>query len=263
MAEKSISSWVMQVKSCPLASVRLFCIPYAGASAAIFRNWVERLAPYVEVVPIHLPGRAKRMVETPFRNMEPLVESLAYGLAPWLKKPFAFFGHSMGATISFELAHKIQDIFGLKPLHLFVSGRAAPQIPCCQQPIACLPEEEFIQKLEALGGTPREVLEDAELLRLVLMPLRADCELIESYEYIEKNKLECPITAFGGRADKDVTTKDLDAWREQTSSTFRLRLFKGDHFFLRTAETQLLSVMLDQLGRGEKGKHSIINSSQA
>src|SRR5262249_55388812 len=152
----------------------------------------------------------------------------------------AFFGHSMGAMISFELARYLRRKHRLSPHHLFVSGRRAPQIPMTEAPSYNLPESGFYEKLRLLNGTPTEVLEQPELMELVLPMLRADFSVVETYAYTTDAPLDCPVTAFGGLQDHRVERGMLEAWREQTTSTFTLRMLPGDHFFLNIEQTLLL-----------------------
>ncbi len=187
------------------------------------------------------------MAERPFTRLGPLVEALAAALRPYFDVPFAFFGHSMGAVIGFELARRLRGERLEGPAHLFVAGRRAPQIHDGGPFDFNLPEAEFIEELRRLNGTPREVLEHPELMQLVLPLLRADFEAIQTYDYAAAAPLDCPITAFGGTDDKDISRADLEAWREHTRSSFALRMFDGDHFFLHTAETPLLRTLSEYL----------------
>ena len=213
----------------------------------------------VEVCPLQLPGRERRLPEKAFTRMEPLVEAIASAILPYLDKPFAFFGHSMGGIIGFELARRLRGEYGLKPEQLFVSGRRAPQIPSTKPVTYNLPEDELIEELRRLNGTPKEVLEHPELLSLLLPVLRADFEVIQTYQYIEGPPLDCPISAFGGLEDADVGRDKLEGWREQTTAAFALRILPGDHFFLHSSRATLLRILSQEIGQvlnklnGEQG----------
>jgi medium-chain acyl-[acyl-carrier-protein] hydrolase len=227
--------------------LRLFCFPYAGGGARIFRSWQDSLPQTVEVHAIELPGRDRRMREAPFTNLLKLVEELGPALQPYLDKPLAFFGHSMGAKISFELARYLRREYRLEPSHLFVSGSGAPQLPKEGVPDYTLPEPEFIEKVRSLNGTPPEVLDNQEIMRLLVGILRADFELVETHVYSPEPPLNCPITAVGGLRDDEVSRDQLDAWRIHTKTRFVLRMFPGDHFFLHTHQATLLRVLTDSL----------------
>jgi medium-chain acyl-[acyl-carrier-protein] hydrolase len=227
--------------------LRLFCFPYAGGGAYIFRAWPDGLPENVEVCTAQLPGRGARIKEKPFTDLMEMIEVIGDAVTPLLDRPFAFFGHSMGAMISYELARHLRRKHGLSPCHLFVSGRRAPQIPMTEPPSYAMPEPEFYEKLRLLNGTPAEVLEHPELMELVLPLLRADFSVVETYAYTADAPLGCPITAFGGLQDHKVGREMLEAWREQTTSTFTLRMLPGDHFFLNVEQALLLNLLTKEL----------------
>ncbi len=239
-------AWLVSPKPNPRARLRLFCLPYAGGGAHIFRGWADSLPPSVEVSALQLPGRGTRLMEPPLTRMSPLIEAIAQALRPRLDKPFAFFGHSMGAMVGFELARALRREHHLEPAHLFVSGCHAPQIPD-PNPIHALPEIEFLRELRRLNGLPEEVLENTELLQLMLPTLRADCMITETYAYTEEPPLRCPLTAFGGLQDPLVGRAHLEPWRDETRGTFTLRMLPGDHFFVHTAEELLLQTLHREL----------------
>jgi medium-chain acyl-[acyl-carrier-protein] hydrolase len=241
------STWLPQFKPNSRARIRLFCFPYAGGGSLTYRNWAEKLPPSVEVCPVDLPGRGRRLREQAFTNLDDLVRAAAVALQPRLYEPFAFFGHSMGAIISFELARLIKQEYGLKPLHVFVSSRRAPQCPSDEPSTYDLPQVEFIEDLRRLNGTPKEVLEHPELLQVLLPILRSDFEVCQTYRYLPGPPLECPITAFGGALDADVTRTHMEGWREMTSAGFKLFMSPGDHFHINSFQPQLLHTLSTEL----------------
>jgi len=214
----------------------MFCFPYAGGGASAYRGWAASLPPSVEVCPVQLPGRESRLREPPFTRPEALIQAVADALIPYLDMPFVFFGHSMGGMIGFELTRELRRRGKAQPLHLFVSGRRAPHLPPREEPIHDLPEPEFIERLRELNGTPEEVLQHAELMKLLTPVLRADFSVNETYEFTAEERLDPGISAFGGLGDEEVTRDDLDLWRQHAKGRFRLRMLPGDHFFLHSAK---------------------------
>lgn len=235
--------WVVCPKPNPRAVLRLFCFPYAGGGASAFRTWPEGLPLNVEVYAVQPPGRESRLKEPLFDRLLPLVDALAQALRPYMNMPFAFFGHSLGTLMSFELARKLRRQNAPGPLHLFVAGRCAPQILDPDPPVHELPEPEFVEELRRLNGTPEPVLQHPELMTLLLPTLRADFAINETYVYQDEEPLDCPISAFGGLEDQEVSRDDLAAWRVHTRGNFRLQVFPGGHFFLHTARSLLLQTL--------------------
>lgn len=240
MSSTVATRWISRRLPQTQSRLRLFCFPYAGGGAPVFRSWPDKLPEGVELCAIQLPGRGPRLMETPFSNMAALVSALTDEILPFFDKPFALFGHSMGAWIGFELARSLQSTHGIEPLHLFVSGARAPQVPSRAVPLHNLSEAEFIEALGTLKGTPKEVLEHPELMQLMIPILRADFEVCETYAFREGAVLNCPITAFGGLQDRRLLRSDLKAWGEQTAAHFSMQMFPGDHFFLHTSQALLL-----------------------
>lgn len=243
--------WVKCSNPNPQARFRLFCFPHAGGGASLFRRWPGLLSREIEVYAVQLPGREDRLKEPPFTRLPPLVEALAHALQPYLyEKPYAFFGHSMGGFISFELARYIRSHqFHTAPRQLFIAATRAPQLPDPDPPVHMLPEKEFIEKLYQLNGTPDEILQNPELLEFALPLLRADFAVCETYTYNAEEPLPCPISAYGGSDDKEVTSTELAAWREHTQATFKHLMFPGNHFFFSRNPTDLLHVISYELMR--------------
>lgn len=240
--------WIAFARRVQQPRLRLFCFPYAGGSAGVYRTWGERLPADIELLPVELPGRASRFREPLLRSMPAVVEAAAAGIAPLLEgPPFAFFGHSMGATIAFELARLLRKRGQPQPLHLFVSGRRAPQMPDDEEPMHVLPEAEFMERLRKLNGTPEEALQHPELMQMMQPLLRADFEVIETYVPGDEPQLPCPITALGGIGDVDVPREALEGWREHTSAAFLVRMFPGDHFYLNHERGKLLEALARDL----------------
>ena len=234
--------WFTCANPDPHARLRLFCFPYAGGGASIYRGWENYVPPGVEVFSVQPPGRGNRFREPAFNRLDSLVAAVATVIEPFLDRPVALFGHSVGATASFELAHLVADQFGFNVSHLFVSGARAPQLPRNRRNIHDLPEEEFLTELKTLNGTPPAVLENPELMRMISSTLRADFSVAETYRCSHVQPLSCPITVFGGTDDTFVTREDLEAWRIQTSGAFEVWQLPGDHFFIHTSDSLILRI---------------------
>ncbi|HEY9695462.1 MAG TPA: thioesterase II family protein [Oculatellaceae cyanobacterium] len=246
-SKSALGAWVTFPQANPQANLRLFCLPYAGGSSVTFRTWSNHLPKSIEICPIELPGRGSRFIEAPFTRLDLLVEAIASSLLPYLDKPFAFFGHSMGAVISFELTRLINKKYGLLPAHLLIAGRHAPQLRDRHPPIHTLPKPAFIQGLCRYKGMPKQVLENTELMEVFLPILRADFAICETYKYIDEPPLPCPITAFGGLQDSETSVDELEAWHKQTNNSFSSHLLPGDHFFIQSDQLLLLQLITQTL----------------
>ena len=225
------SNWLTPSKRSAGARSRLFCFPYAGGGASVFRTWHAAIPETVDVRAVQLPGRESRLQVTPYLEMGPLADAAVEAIGPATDLPYAIFGHSMGALVGYEVARRLARD-GRPPALLVVSGHRAPHLAPEGAPSHDLPDEELVREVERLNGMPREVLEHAELRELFVPILRADFRVCETYTYDAGEPLPCPIVAYGGLDDPEVSREALEAWREQTTARFVARLFPGDHFFV-------------------------------
>ncbi|WP_442497117.1 thioesterase II family protein [Methylobacter sp. sgz302048] len=237
------SVWFPSANRKSTAKIRLFCFPYAGGNSSLFSAWPEYFSDLVEVCPVNLPGRGIRFHEKAFTQLAPLARELATAIAPCLDIPFAFFGHSLGGLLAFELAHELRTAHRMMPFYLFVSGCRTPRRDVPKRTLHDLPEDEFLTEIKRIGGTPEDVLNNRELMSIMLPTLRADFSLWETYRCMRSEPLTCPIVAFGGLQDSRVSCEQLESWREETRGQFSLHLFPGDHFFLHAQTMPLLAMI--------------------
>jgi surfactin synthase thioesterase subunit len=240
-------AWIVRPKPRPAARLRLFCFPYAGVGASAYRAWAGDFDATVEVCPVQLPGREDRLGVPAFTRIEPLVDAVAAAIRPYLDRPYALFGHSLGALVAFELTRLLRRVGAPQPLHLFVSGRRAPQLPIRDEVLHTKPDAELKEELRRFNGTPEAALQHEELMALVLPLLRADFAVHETYTYRPEPPLAMPISAFGGQGDPEVPEENLTAWKEQTTKGFKLRMFPGDHFYLQASRGPLLTAVAEDL----------------
>ena len=215
----------------------------------IYRQWPALLPANIEVCLVNLPGRGSRLHEPAFEDLLTLVEAFSEVIVGYFDKPFAFFGHSMGALISFELARSLRRKNLPQPRYLFLSSRMAPQFKEPQPPTYNLPEDQFLEEVRRLNGTPKDVLDHPELMQLIMPLLRADFAVCQTYLHTVEEPLASPITVLGGLQDHDITRESLEGWRAHTSAAFRLRMVQGDHFFINTAPDVILGAIAYELSR--------------
>lgn len=232
------------------AELRLFCFPSAGSGAASFRLWPGLLSPAVDVYRIQPPGRETRFRERLLTSMDEYVDSLLPDLLPALGPRFAFFGHSMGSLVSFHVARRLRRDHGLSPAHMIVSAFRSPQAPPMRR-IHELADGDFVHELrETYGGIPDRLLDEPEVLSLMLPIIRADLMVAANHRYDAEPPLACPVTAFGGLDDQWVGEHQLAEWSIQTSATFNLVMFPGNHYYLASDPAQVTQTIHAALKAG-------------
>jgi phthiocerol/phenolphthiocerol synthesis type-I polyketide synthase E len=236
--------WLACRERRPEAAHRLYCFPHSGGSVGEFVRWGDEL-PDVEVFGVQLPGRGAGLSEPAFTRMGPLADAIAAEVA--FHGPFAFFGHSLGALVAYEVARVLRATGRRQPDHLFASACPAPHLVLNDAPIHQLPDEQLAAWIDQeYGSLPAEISDDPALLELVLRAHRSDFELVETYEYHSEEPLDLPLTVIGGTED-ELTEPELAAWRTHTSAKCEMELLPGGHFYLREEQDRLLDIVRDRL----------------
>ncbi|MFK0167061.1 thioesterase II family protein [Rhizobium sp. NPDC090279] len=225
--------WFMFGNSDSDAGRRLFCFPYGGAGAGAFRSWKGATVGDWQLCLVVPPGREGRFREARYEAITPLVDSLAEAILPFLDRPFAFFGHSVGALTAFELARNLRRNGLQMPDHLFVSGRASPQVPLRVTNYHLRTGGDLVAALEAISRGSDRPAPDPAIVAAMEPLLRSDFAITETYAYRNEGPFDQPVTAFGARNDPTVGIDEIAAWQVQTTGAFALHLFDdGGHFFI-------------------------------
>jgi len=225
--------WIVRPNPNNNAKLRLFCFPYAGSSAVVtYKFLVDNLPEFIDVCPVELPGRGARMMETLIDNLDVVIDEATEAIQDFIDIPFIFFGHSMGALISYELTHSLIQKYSAKPSKLYMSAHKAPFLERSGPIMHKLEANKFTDELVKMDGISKEIMQHKELMELVLPIIRNDYLVCETYKYKQKELLDIPITVFGGSYDKDITENDLLAWSKITSADFNHFMIQGDHFFI-------------------------------
>ena len=241
----SITPWLTCYLPRPEAGIRLFCFPHGGGGPQSYKNWAEKLPETIEVFSLNFPGRGSRRREPAIHDMEKLAESITEAVSSYIDKPFAFFGHSVGALVAYETAGKMKEKGLPSPVRLLVSAHKVPHESRETDPMYNLSDEELVEKIIELGLVPEETLENRELVDFILPPLKADFEVSETYSFKGRDPLETSITALGGKKDPLLTPEDLKNWDSYTKGNFTWKVFDGDHFYTESHT----KILLDEISR--------------
>jgi medium-chain acyl-[acyl-carrier-protein] hydrolase len=232
----------------PGAALRLLCFPHAGGAPTAFFPWNALLGQEIECLGVQYPGRGQRFREEPLTSISDLAHGIINRLTDVSDKPFAFYGHSLGGLVAFELARCLRRLGMPGPQHLFVGASRPPHLESPFGPIHMLPEGEFVEALQArYGGIPAAIYEDREVLRVFMAAMRADFTAYEHYRMVDEAPLQVPITAFAGAEDQVVTAASMREWAVHTDTGFELKVLPGGHFFPNSSIGTLIQTIRDRV----------------
>ncbi len=224
-------AWIQRFHPAPQSRIRLVCFPHAGGSASFYSPMSASLSPGVEVLAVQYPGRQDRRADKPIGNIPELADRIFEVLQLHVDRPLAFFGHSMGAVVAFEVARRLEQKANTAPVVLFASSWRAPS-KHRHEAVHLRDDEGLVVELKSLNGTDVKLLDDEELLRMILPAVRSDFKALETYTFSPGPMLSCPISVFIGEADPKTTVDEARAWRQHGKGGFHIRIFPGGHFYL-------------------------------
>ena len=224
----------------PKASVRLVCFPYAGGNASSYIPWKDLLPDSIELTVVQLPGRSIRLAEKPYREMDEMIRALFSALQGLDKKELIFYGHSMGARVAYELCLFLRRYHLKLPVHFIASGSGSPLQEKTKDPIHALPDDEFIDRLQAINGSPEEILNNKEIMQLSMDAIRADFKIIENYQRTPQWPLKSSISVLAGKKD-EIEIENLEAWFKLFDKSTGIHWIDGDHFFIDKNRDDVLS----------------------
>ncbi|KUL30326.1 thioesterase II family protein [Streptomyces regalis] len=242
------SLWLRGVRA-PGARIRLVCFPHAGGGAVSFHGWAALTPPEIEVVAVQYPGRQDRLHDSCPSTMEELADAITTDLTNELPGdlPMALFGHSMGSSVAYEVARRLEDVPGRTLTRLIVSGRHRPRVPEEQAPLPAPADTEILDRVRLLDPEGADVYEHPDLRPLIMPALRADFALLAAYRPARLHPLDVPVTVCGGDRDPGCTVEDLKSWSDVTTKGLDLRVFEGGHFYLHQRKEELLAFLAQQL----------------
>lgn len=225
----------------------MFCLPYAGGGASVYNSWSKSFPDSIELQAVQLPGRESRYNESKLTDIHETAKALADSIKPYLDRPYALFGYSMGAMVAFELIRELRRRGEPQPIQLFVAAMRAPQTqPTCPS-LTHLPFDGFLEQMRHYYDPPQDVMNLPELLEIILPTLRADMKMCEDYIYTPEPPLGNPVHAFAGREDRALPYANVREWQQQTTNVFDMDVFDGTHFFINTALNELQRAMISRL----------------
>ena len=243
------TAWLRRLRPSSVARRRLLCFPHCGGSASWYAPLARAsvLPDTVDVVALQYPGRQDRLAEPCVDSIGALRDAVVSELDGWLDRPFALFGHSMGAIVAYEVARVLEHERGRVPAALFVSGRRAPSTHRDER-VHRGGDPALLREVARVAGTPSQLLDDEDVHAMMLPALRGDYRAIETYAWRPGPEPSCPTWALVGDADPLTTPHEAAAWRAHTSGPFECVVFPGNHFYLadhRAAVARLVAAAWD------------------
>lgn len=253
--QSSTSAWFPYREPVPDVRLRLLCFPFAGGNTSTFRTWQPLLQPDIQVVAAQLPGRLERFREPAWSSALDLADALAEMAAPFLDLPYALLGISMGGLLAYEVACRLERA-ALPPVHLFVIGREAPQVPLRRLAVDTMDDPALIEVLRRYDGVPPDMLAEPDLMEMMLPTIRADFSVSEDYVYTPRPLLHTPVTAVRGTEDWSTQRDDVERWRDQTTGAFEMIDVGGGHFTMTTDGPVMVPIIRRRLSLTAAPPHS-------
>ncbi|NGO72894.1 thioesterase II family protein [Streptomyces boncukensis] len=244
MTTNDTESWLRAYAPAPDAPIRLVCLPHAGGSASFWRPVATALSPKVDVVAVQYPGRQDRRHEPFVDDLHELARRVHDVLAALEDRPTALFGHSMGATLAFEVAQLMEP--HRPAVHLFVSGRRAPSVQR-DESMHLRDDDALLAEMRAMDGTDSALLQDEEIMRMALPVVRNDYRAAETYTWTPGEPLSCPVTALVGDDDPKAAVPEVEAWARHSSGPFAMEVVSGGHFALVDHSDRVLELVTGAL----------------
>ncbi|MEU3188840.1 alpha/beta fold hydrolase [Streptomyces sp. NPDC006923] len=240
--QRENSNWIRRFHPSEEARVRLVCFPHAGGSAPFYFPMSQKLSPGVDVLSLQYPGRQDRRQDRRIDTIAEYADIIAAELRPWLDLPTAFFGHSMGAVLAFEVTRRLEKDPGYSPVRIFASGRRAPS-SYRDENVHKRDDDGIVAEMRLLSGTNPQILGNEEILRMVMPAIRSDYTAIETYRAELSAIVRAPITVLTGDDDPKTSPEEAEAWRGHTSDAFDIHTFPGGHFYLAAHQEKIIKIV--------------------
>ncbi|MGB3183713.1 MAG: alpha/beta fold hydrolase [Cyclobacteriaceae bacterium] len=226
--------------------ITVFFLPFAGGSRYSYNQFKQAAPAWMKVEPLDLPGRGGRFKEDMLTSINSVVDDLFEQIKDKINQPYAIYGHSMGATLAYLLARKIDDLGRNLPSYLFLTGTCGPTADRERKIRSTLPKDEFVKEVKEMGGSPDEILNDDQLMEFFEPILRGDFAVLESYEHEEQEPLNIPFTVIIG-SDEEVTVEEAKNWQKEFASPIDFHLMPGHHFFIFDQHKEVMHIITRRL----------------
>lgn len=243
--QTAVGSWIRELRCTPQPRARLVCMPHAGGSASFFRTWRDALPPDMDLLAVQYPGREDRYGEPCASSMGVLAEHTAQALSAYASRPLVLFGHSLGASLAYEVALRLERA-GAAPHHVFVSAHPPPH----RQRVSDLhrqDEQQLLEDVRRLSGNGPTLLDEPELRALFMPMLRADYQVIETYRRTDPPPLRAPIDVLLPTDDTELTRAEAEAWQDLTQRPLAVLDFTGGHFYLKQQPVSVIERLLQRI----------------
>lgn len=238
--QQYIKNWLPRWGSRPEAKIRIYCLSYAGGGASIYYTWNNFFSTNVEICPVQLPGREERLNESPIKDFETLIAVLLPMVAKTIDRPYAIYGHSLGACLGYELARRLLVQYHLPPVCYFGGAHRSPCVPYYYSSVKFMSDEEMLKMVSRFNGLPPAFFESQEIIDLMVPLLRSDLLLCESYQHQPGSSLDSDMVIFWGKFDSNISHEKLSAWPKHSNRNVQMIALDGDHFFIKTHKLDVL-----------------------
>ncbi|MDA1677507.1 thioesterase II family protein [Bacillus cereus group sp. TH152-1LC] len=227
-----------------MSKMNLFCFPFAGGFSSVFLKWKEELDNQLQIRPVELAGRGTRTNEPLYKNFKQAVNDVYLNIRDELDcAPYAFFGHSMGSQLAYELYYKIRMNGHRLPSILFLSAQNPPHVPIKKYKHT-LCKDELKNELLQMGGTSDSFFNDNKLLEMFIPVLMTDFKIAEEHIYKKRKKLiDSELVILNGKDDEGTDSGEIKEWEAYTNKTCNVYEFDGGHFYLNEQLSDVINII--------------------
>ncbi|MEU7718989.1 thioesterase II family protein [Streptomyces tibetensis] len=227
-----------------MPQIPVLCFPFAGAGASVYRRCQEYGSDTVLITPVQLPGREERFGEPLHTDVVAAVDDLLPSVLDRIagSPAVALFGHSLGAVLAYEMAHRLCALGRPEVVKLIVSGSPGPWTQRRTRATG-LTDEAFLAQVREFAGYTHPALEHPDLREMLLPPLRADVEMHENYRAPSGKPLPVPVVSVRGDHDELVSRGEAEEWEAATTAAYHHAELPGGHMYVVESPDGLMRLL--------------------